>query len=394
MNLLYLAHRIPYPPDKGDKIRAFHQLDYLAGRHRVWCVCFVDDPADLRHVEALRTRCAGVVAVPLNRRLATARGLWSLVRGRTVTEGFYTHRGMWSALKKLSREVRFDAVIAFSSSMAPYGLACPADRRMIDFCDWDSAKWSAYATNRRSPRSMLYAVEARRLAAREAQWSSAYDASAIITPAERDAAPPGVDLTRLAVVRNGVSIANRNGNGCRRRDKHRHTVGFLGAMDYPPNVDAVCWFAESTWPAVYRQHPTATFQIAGRHPTPRVQALSRFPGVEVLGAVDSAAEFLHSLTVAVAPLRIARGLQNKVLEAMAAARPVVLTPAAATGIEGTDGIHYHIADEEEATTATVNSLLTDPDRRIVIGRAAREYVAHHFNWEREAARLETLLHAK
>ncbi|MCH7814536.1 MAG: hypothetical protein IID40_11020, partial [Planctomycetes bacterium] len=222
MNILYLAHRLPFPPNKGDKIRSYHQLEYLARRHRVWCACFVDDPADRAHVEALRQCCHRLAAIDLDRRWATARGLWHLMRGRTLTEGFYDDRRMWSVLEDWRRTVAFDAVLVFSSGMAPYGLAHRAPRRVIDFCDWDSLKWAAYAQTHRGLRSWLLAIESRRLRRLEAQWMTEFDSAVVITSAEADDAPApapptrglgrcprGIGLPRSApvkVVGNGITL--------------------------------------------------------------------------------------------------------------------------------------------------------------------------------------------
>ena len=388
MKILYLAHRLPYPPNKGDKIRSFHQVEYLSRRHRVWCACFVDDRDDLGHVDSLEKCCEAVAAIPLNCTLAAVRGLWWLARRGTLTEGYWHNRRMRQVVARWSQQVGFDAVVVFSSGMASYGLACPAPRRVIDFCDWDSRKWTDYAAWARWPKSRLFAVEGRRLARREADWIKAYDASVIITEAEAAELDDPALRGRVAVIGNGVELHPYAPPPEARR------VGFLGAMDYPPNIDAVCWFADRVWPAVRRQVPQATFQIVGRNPSDRVLALGRRPGIEVTGEVPNTGPYLDGFSVSVAPLRIARGLQNKVLEAMAAGRPVVLTSAAAAGIEARDDRDYLIADDADRTASAVTSLLRDPQRSTAVGRSARALVQEHFNWDHEMAKLEALLEEK
>lgn len=385
MKILYLAHRLPYPPNKGDKIRSFHQIEHLSRRHRLWCACFVDDPADQPHVDRLGEYCQAVEAIPLNRTSATVRGLWRSACGGTLTEGFWDHRRMWAAVRRWSDEVGFDGVLVFSSGMAPYGLACPAPRRVIDFCDWDSAKWTAYARRSRGIKARLLAAEGRRLARREREWIQAYDASVVVTEAEADELANPALRSRVTVVGNGVEVRPCTPPPAEPR------VGFVGAMDYHPNVDAVCWFADQVWPTVRRQVPEATFQIVGRQPTAKVTALARRPGVEVTGQVPDAGACIDGFAVAVAPLRIARGIQNKVLEAMAAARPVVLTTLAATGIDARNGQHYVIADDAPATASAVASLLQAPHRSAALGRSARAFVHQRFNWAHELAEFETLL---
>jgi glycosyltransferase involved in cell wall biosynthesis len=162
-------------------------------------------------------------------------------------------------------------------------------------------------------------------------------------------------------------------------------------MDYLPNVDAACWFARRVWPRVLTGHPNARFEIVGRNPTREVEALADIPGVDVIGEVEDVISFVSQFRVSVAPLRIARGLQNKVLEAMAAARPVVLTPAAATGIAASPGRHFLIADGASRFAHAVTSLLADPVRCQMVGQQARAYVAEHHCWQREMEHFESVV---
>lgn len=403
MNILYLAHRIPYPPNKGDKLRAFHQLEFLARDHRIWCACFVDAAEDRPHVDSLRALCADVCAVPLSPRRAQFRGLARLCRGGTVTEGYYDCHRMHAALRRWNHEIRFDAVVAFSSGVAPLALEVDAPVRLLDLCDRDSLKWTDYAHLARGPLKYLYAIEAKRLAEREVQWSRQFDAITLVTEAEARSLRNAVrsvqadnratPLTRsdggnIHVVGNGVALpdaAKMHGDG------DRALVGFVGVMDYRPNVDAVAWFVEHCWPTIHRRVPHAEFQIIGRNPTAAVRRLDRVGGVRVIGAVEDISAVVATLQVSVAPLRIARGVQNKVLEAMAHARAVVLSSAAAIGVGATDGVEYRIADSPADVSAAVVDLLRDPFARTRLGDAARTFVATHHQWERELAKFNSLL---
>jgi sugar transferase (PEP-CTERM/EpsH1 system associated) len=390
MNVLYLVHRLPYPPNKGDKLRSFHELSYLRRRHQVWCGCFVDDPADLLHVDAVRAMCADAAAIRLFKAVSTPRGLWNLARGGTFTEGYYQHLQMVRTLHRWNSQVAFDAVLVFSSGMAPYAQCVNAPRKVLDFCDLDSRKWTAYARRASGARARLYDIEGRRLATRELQWLNEFDAAAVITDAE--AADLGVSALRQRVftISNGVTIPELPES---QWIPPTPVAGFVGCMDYPPNIDAVVWFVREIWPLIRRRVPDASFEIVGRHPTRAVRALADAPGVHVVGEVDDVFSFVRRFRVSVSPIRIARGLQNKVLEAMAAARPVVLTSAAATGLSAKDGVHYLIADAASAFAEQVVSLLADPDRCFRLGAAARRFVAANHCWEREMSRLESLLFA-
>ncbi|MFQ5491966.1 MAG: TIGR03087 family PEP-CTERM/XrtA system glycosyltransferase [Phycisphaerae bacterium] len=384
MNILYLAHRLPYPPDKGDKIRSFHQIQHLSGHHRLWCACFIDEPADVAHVAALERYCQAVAAIRINPTFAKMRGLVRLSRGGTLTEGFYDNPRMRNTLQAWSAGIDFDAVFVFSSGMAPYARPFRQARRVIDLCDWDSAKWNAYG-RRRTPLAPLYRLEARRLARREAAWTRSFHAAVVITQAEADDAPPGALTDRIHVVCNGVTKWPYQPPPAQPR------VGFLGAMDYPPNIDAVCFFARQVWPHITRAAPQATFHIGGRNPTARVRRLGRLPGIEVLGQVPDANAAINDVAVSVAPLRIARGLQNKVLEAMAAGRPVVLTTPAAQGIGAKNGREFLVADDPLEMAAQATDLLTHPRQAADMGQAARRFVGQNFDWSHEMAKLDRLL---
>ncbi|MFQ5461305.1 MAG: TIGR03087 family PEP-CTERM/XrtA system glycosyltransferase [Phycisphaerae bacterium] len=388
MNILYLAHRIPYPPNKGDKLRAFRQLERLARSHRVWCACFVDTPSDRQYVDGLRDYCQDVIAIDVHALVASVIGLGGLLCGGTITERFYRNAEMDAALRSLTGRVAFDVAVAFSSGMAPYALAVPAGRRVLDLCDVDSLKWQDYAAATRPPIAWAYRTEGRRLARREVAWIDAFDATLLITPAEAGHLPPGADSSKIHVVGNGVHLPPL------RRDRgHRPgpTVGFVGMMDYRPNVDAVEWFCCECWPAVRRRWPSATFRIVGRRPVRSVQRLADLPGVSVVGEVESVQQELARFDVSVAPMRIARGLQNKVLEAMAAALPVVLTTEAAEGIDGVSGQEFFIEDDPAAMASRVSGLLGDALRRWRVGRAARRYVDAAHAWERQLDRFEVLV---
>jgi len=394
MNLLYLAHRMPYPPNKGDKLRAFRQIDHLSRRHSVTCACFVDAPTDMRYVDDLARHCERVVAVPLNRTVTTLRGLVGLATGGTVTEHFYRSEPMSRAVHDLNRQQRFDAVVAFSSSMAPYALTVPAERRVLDLCDLDSAKWTEYAAFARAGTRWLYRLEGKRLAARERAWINAFDAAILISETEARPLGDGVDDRRLHFVTNGVDLPSVDGRSTA-GDVHDlakpSTVGFVGVMDYFPNVDAVCWYAETCWEAIRRAVPRATLRIVGRSPVPRVRRLARVPGVVVTGEVASVQDELDGFDVSVAPLRIARGLQNKVLESMAAGVPVVLTSNAAEGIAGVPDRDFVVADAAESLIRATIGLCCDDERRNRVAQAGRCFVATHHNWKHALEQFEMIV---
>ncbi len=390
MRVLYLAHRIPYPPNKGDKLRAFHQIARLAKCHEVWCACFIDNAAEGRFVESLGEHCREVHSVYLGARKAKWRGVRALLNGQTVTEAYFNHPEMRETIQRLSGQIDFDVVVAFSSSMAPYALSVPAQRRVLDLCDLDSEKWLAYAKESYPPMKWVYRAEGRRLAVMERRWLGEFDATILITEAEAEAIDRPADLDRLHIVGNGVPLPDESTLSKRSGEK-RYVVGFVGQMDYKPNVDAMRWFVECVWPGVRVGHPCAEFRIVGRSPVKAVRNLSAVEGVRVVGEVRDVGQELVKFDVSVAPIRIARGLQNKVLEAMAYKKPIVLTPAAAEGIAAHGGLQYLLASQADDFAASVVRLLRDQALADTLGRRARRFVATHHRWEDELAKFEAVV---
>jgi sugar transferase (PEP-CTERM/EpsH1 system associated) len=304
---------------------------------------------------------------------------------------------MHQQLRSWAREVAFDVVVAFSSSMAQYALAVPAGRRVLDLCDRDSQKWLDYAKFSTLPARLLYRAEGRRLAQLEERWLNDFDATIVITEAEAGALREKAPVGKLHVIGNGAHIApgdkGRSGalSATREARPRGPIVGFVGAMDYRPNIDGVHWFVDRCWPRVRARFPTALFRIVGRSPVRSVRRLARSPGVVVVGEVADVASEVPRFDVSIAPLRIARGLQNKVLEAFSYGRPVVATGKVAAGLVSRQGVHYLRADTPESFSQAVCDLLDDPAARQRLGRAAREHVAAAYRWDVELDRFAALV---
>ena len=393
--LLYLVHRIPYPPNKGDKIRSFHLLRHLAQRYRIHLGAFVDDPADWTQGEVLRRWVEGELCLlPLSRRRALLRSLSGLVTGRPLTLPYYRDGRMQRWVKaRLEQGVR--RALVYSSSMAQYLLPYPEVHRVIDFVDMDSDKWRQYAGSHAFPLSLLYRREAVRLFAFERTVARVFAASLFVSPAEaelfRRQAPEAA--ARVFAITNGVDTEyfSPDADFTNPYAPGQQAVVFTGAMDYWANVDAVCWFAEAVWPALSAAHPAAVFYIVGARPEPRVQALAKLPRVVVTGAVADVRPYLAHARLAVAPLRIARGIQNKVLEAMAMARATVVSPQALEGIAARPGEEVAVADGAGEFLGRCNGLLADPARAEAMGRRARARVLADYGWDAHLARLDRLI---
>lgn len=390
--LLFLAHRIPFPPNKGDKIRSFHLLRHLSARHAIHLGAFVDDPDDWQYRDALKPYCASIKLVPLHPRRARLRSVSGLLTGEALTLPYYRSAALARWADGLAREGTVTCGLAFSSAMAQ-SMPSMLARRVLDMVDVDSDKWAQYAPTRRWPLSWIYAREARKLAAWEARVAEAFDATLLVSPEEarllQQRAPAARD--RIAAFENGVDADYFSPE---RDYPNPYPAGvgavvFTGAMDYWPNVDAVTWFAEHIFPAVREAVPTAQFTIVGSRPSDAVRALARRPGVVVTGSVADVRPWLAHAACAVAPLRIARGVQNKVLEAMAMARPVVATPQAAEGIRGAPGREFDLALDEPAFVRSVAARLLSP----AANPRGRDCILARYDWGRNVAAVDALFTA-
>jgi sugar transferase (PEP-CTERM/EpsH1 system associated) len=379
----FLSHRIPFPPDKGDKIRSYHVLRELARRHTVHLGTFVDDPRDWDYVDQLKQMCGETFLQPFNPSAAKLAGLSGFVTGDPLTLACYRHRGLRAWVRDLAGRKSLAGVYVFSSAMAQYARDLnlpPGSVRVIDLCDVDSDKWAQYARSHSFPLSWVYAREARLLAACEAKYVSGFDASLVISAAEAAilGRVAGAGNGRISVVPNGVDTSYFEPQGQFENPfpAGARPIVFTGAMDYHANVDGVCWFARTLLPGIRRLVPDALFAVVGSNPGRDVKALQADGGVLVTGRVADVRPYLAYAAVVVAPLRIARGVQNKVLEAMAMARTVVATANAVQGIPEAEVAGVKVAAEGGEFADAVVAVLNGT----VDASAAREFVIRRFGW--------------
>lgn len=390
---LFLCHRLPWPPDKGDKIRSYHVLQRLAQHYKVYLGAFVDDPADRRHFAAVQAACAGTCIRPLPRWRARGRALGSLVRGEPLTVGCYRDAAMRRWVDRVLAEQQPEVVLCFSSGVAPLVMQDPRARRVMDFVDADSDKWHQYAEAHRGLAHMIYRREARTLARFERAVATRFDASLFVSEAEAAffrGANPDV-AGKVHGVPNGVDAAYwdpAQAHASPYRSGERAVV-FAGAMDYRANVDAVTWFARTVWPRVLAGCASARFYIVGSRPTREAQALGELAGVTVTGRVEDVRPYVAHAHVVAAPLRIARGIQNKVLEALAMEKVVLATPEAWEGIEDFQGRQGCISGSPEVIVEAALQWLAMPQPARV--PAARAMVQARFDWTRNLDAYERVL---
>jgi sugar transferase (PEP-CTERM/EpsH1 system associated) len=379
-----LAHRIPYPPHTGDKVRAYQVARHLAARHDVTLSFVIDDAADRAGLDALRREIRDLEWGGLWKPAALARGLAGLALGRSLSIAYFRSRRLSRRLTRRLRGGGYDAIYVSSSPMVDYvrGARLPV---VMDFVDVDSDKWTQYAAKQRPPRSWAYRLEGRRLRAFEAEAVRWGDRCILATAAEETLLRSFAPWARTAVVPNGVDL---DGYG---PPADAPTVIFTGAMDYLPNVDAVEHFCGDIFPAVVRAVPGARFLIVGLNPGPAVRRLAELPGVTVTGAVPEVRSYYRQAAVCVAPLRIARGIQNKVLQSMALGVPVVATSAAARGLESRPDEHMLVEDDPARFAQAVIGLLGDRDGRCRLAERARRFVERDHSWPAILTRIEALV---
>ncbi len=488
MKILYICHRIPYPPNKGDKIRSFNEIKYLAENHDLYLAFLVDDPADVRNVDPLRKYCVDLAWDEVDPRQQKIKAAPHMLLGKPLSLPYFYSSSLQRKIDQWAGAVDFDAVVCFSGPMAEYVFKSntlkresgKSPRLVMDFCDVDSDKWGQFSREGKFPMNIVYGLEQKRLLAYEAKVNREFDYSILVTENEAHLFKTLVPEARnVEVVGNGVdfkffnpeavpgntvdttidgpttalphtvshrntsprrgeagprpgttqrvaptsaplhTVSHRNTSprrgeaGPRPRTTQRvaptsaspHTVNhrddaprtepmrlvFTGAMDYHANVDAVTWFCRDILPIIREAGIDVEFYVVGGRPTPAVKALEQVPGVTVTGFVDDIRTWYAQADVCVLPMRLGRGVQNKVLEAMAMQRPVVTTTKAAEGVSAKDLQHLLVADSPEDIARSVIELCKNPNARTQLGEAGRTFVTENFDWKRNMEKLEELL---
>jgi sugar transferase (PEP-CTERM/EpsH1 system associated) len=394
--LLFLTHRIPYPPNKGDKIRSFNLLKHLTQDYRVHLGAFIDDADDWRHTDAVRGMCGDTCFVSLRPALARLGSLRGLVTGEALSLPYYRSARLQRWVDAILERGTVRHVLVFSSVMGQYlddRLFAHA-RCVMDFVDMDSDKWCQYGENRPWPLSWIYRREGRALFRYERRQAMRFHASVFVSEAEANLfkrlAPETAD--RVGFVENGVDTDyfSPERDYPRPYGAEERALVFTGAMDYWANADAVEWFARQVFPQVRAQVPQARFYIVGARPSEGVRRLGKQSGIRVTGAVRDVRPYLAHAVAAVAPLRIARGVQNKILEAMAMGRPVLGTPQAFDGIRPCAGLEPLMNEAPEAMARAAVGLLCG-DARDDLGRRGRECVLRNYNWSENLRHIQRLL---
>ena len=395
MKTLFLAHRLPYPPNKGDKIRSYHLLRFLLRQGPVYLGTLIDDPRDRQYLSNLKQLCDHNYVAPLDVHLRKPLSVFAhLVAQPASVRYFYNQRLQLWVDRILSTE-NIELVFCFSSTMAEYlfrsrfrdRLKAKRIRLLMDFCDVDSRKWLDYGKIKPWLHAVFFQREGRLLHAYEQRIADFFDVCYLASSREKtvfDQEHSGAN-SNIRVLENGVDLDFFSLGETKKNVSSAPKIVFTGAMDYDVNIDGVCWFVREIWPYIKREIPTSRFYIVGSNPTADVQKLENVEGVQVTGYVDDIRKYYRKADLCVAPLRIARGIQNKVLEAMAMSRPVVCTSNAFEGIVARPGHDLLVVDQARQFAAEVVRLLLDKGNREKLARNGRACIERHYRWSKRLA---------
>lgn len=397
--ILFLSHRMPFPPDRGDKIRSHHILRRLAGLAPIHIATFADDERDMAEEVELAAMARSYRLVRRVKPLIVA-GVQSLLQGAPVSLPAFHSPEIARYVEDALANNRIGTIYVFSGQMGQYVPDDFKGRVIMDFVDVDSAKFEAYAESDTGPRRWINAREARLLRAVEARMARRATQSLLISPEEAALfrarlSPEDAVTCDVRVLRNGIDSRHFDPAVVRPEPRLLDCEGprliFTGQMDYAPNVTAALRVMDRLLPRVRDLLPKATFHVVGRNPADELLTRDGRDGVHVWGGVEDMRTWLSAADLALVPLEIARGVQNKVLEAMAMNLPVVLSSAAATGIGGTDGLHYAVADSDADLVDRVAALLAHPRQGWTLGLEARRFVVDNLSWQATLAPLAELV---
>jgi sugar transferase (PEP-CTERM/EpsH1 system associated) len=388
LRIFYVCRRVPFPPDRGDKIAAFNMISHLAARHELHVFCLGDGRKDLANVPRLRACAKSVTAVPVSGLAIKSRALRALFTGAPLSVAALNEAALHRAIQRKFAELRPDLMIVYSCNVAQFAEHFPDAPRIMHFGDLDSLKWQMYSRRSGLPLQWVYTLEAHRLLDYERRIARGFSHALVHTDAEKhdfERLIPGVPVS---VVGNGVDLDYFRSAG---ETKQQASLVFTGVMDYRPNVDAVLWFCDEILPIIQSEIPETKFTICGSRPARPVRRLAQRRGVTVTGRVPDARPYLDRAEIFVAPLRMARGVQNKVLEALAMGLPCVVSRAVWRGTVIPDGEGILATDGPEEFARHVIALLRDGTRRAEMSRSARSSAEANYRWEAQLAHLDAVI---
>jgi sugar transferase (PEP-CTERM/EpsH1 system associated) len=395
--VLFLCHRIPFPPNKGEKIAAFNILKYLHRHYRVHLGYFVDDPFDEQYIDELDSFCESQFHHSMSRKSSLVRGATAFLSNQPITVPYYYRPQFAKSVERAIAKHNIKKVVIFSGAMAQYVFDKHEDlHTVMNFVDIDSDKWRQYSDSKQGLSKFVYQREHQQLQRYEIDIATRSNVSCFVTPAEVDTFKqllPSSHKDNIQVLENGLDnhFFNPDAPSTLHEDFPIATDNYLvftGAMDYWANVDAVKWFVTNVWPSVLEKVPTAHFYIVGGGATADVKTLESHTGVVVTNRVVDIRPYLQHAKAVVAPMQIARGVQNKILEAMAMAKPVFTTTRGIEGISGYPTAHNLVTNDPQAASNWCVQHLIDDQAEAM---DSREWIIHQYSWPSKLAPLQEYL---
>ena len=391
MKVMYVCHRVPFPPKRGGKIRPFNMIRHLTDSgHQVTVASLARSAAERDEARGLDAHCSKSMVEIISDGSAWARMIANVASLRPSSFAYFHSPRLAERIRVELSANQYDLIFVHCSSVAPYVADVTAATKVLDYGDMDSQKWREYATHRSFPMSVAYWLEAEKLERVELQLSRKFDLATCTTRAELESLR-GLGATGLSDwFPNGVDSDFFKPTS---QPYNPRQIAFVGRMDYYPNQQAVNWFCSQVWPALRQCIPELQFLVVGAEPSAQIRSLAQLPGVTVTGSVPDVRPYVQQAALTVAPLTIARGTQNKILESMAMATPVVCSPAAVGGVDAVAGEHLLVASRVQEWVDAIRSILGSSERRTLLGAAARARVLSHHSWAASMHRLDMLLGA-
>jgi len=388
LKILYVCHRFPFPPKRGGKIRPFNMIRHLSRAHEVTVASLVRSEQEAREGGGLAQYCTHYEMVRVSDSMQTLRMIARLPTRTPSSMGYFYSAKLAQKIRELLRQTRFDLIFVHCSSVAQYVENDRSTPKILDFGDMDSQKWLEYAHYKPFPLSLGYRLEGRKLEQEERRLASRFDLCTATTRAEWETLEAYATGVRSDWFPNGVDGEYFAPSA----EAHEpDTVVFVGRMDYYPNQECMADFCAKVLPRLQAARPGLKLMIVGADPSPAVRRLGSLQGVTVTGSVPDVRPYLRRATLMVAPLNIARGTQNKILEAMAAGTPVVTSRVAAGGVDASSPEHFLVASAPEEYVGAILRIIDDPAERRRLSLAGRERMLSHHNWERSMQRLDGII---
>lgn len=388
MKVLFVCHRVPFPPKRGGKIRPFNIIRHLTGQgHRVTVASLARNEQERDEALGLAQQCERAIVEIIPDSVAWSRTVAWLPTSRPSSFGYFHSGALQRQIENELRTGGYDLVFVHCSSVAPY-VKSARSARILDYGDIDSQKWRDYSTHRAFPLSTGFWLEALKLERVERQLSERFDLCTCTTRGELDSLrqlgvrtpadwfPNGVDTQFFAPAEAPYD---------------KNLVVFVGRMDYYPNQQAAIGFCHEVLPRIAARRPTVQFQIVGADPSREILELGKLPNVSVTGSVPDVRPYVTRAALTVAPLQIARGTQNKILESMAMGVPVVCSERASGGVDAVAGEHVLTAQDTQQYVTAIAGLLDSPAERERLSRAGRERVLSRHSWASSMQRVDALI---